>query len=274
MLFLADGVAAEATSSSFEQHASAYFEPFTLLSGLATVTKNIGLVGTVSTTFNEPFNVARKFASLDHLSNGRAGWNVVTSSGKEAAGIRFVLVGPNWTTGLPGFPYDGADPDGFCRDDVVAARMRRYAAAIEAPVHASPSDAPSREGRWRAPVPPRDLQWHDRHRRHRRHGRVPHPEGPSGRDRGVRAADHPVHAHDYRNPDPLAPGGVLIVDQGRRASSSPRSSTRRARRDAVGRDIWRPRAPRRYRGRDFFWWMRKLVTRGPRTAPRCRPSTS
>ncbi|PZX07034.1 FMN-dependent oxidoreductase (nitrilotriacetate monooxygenase family) [Psychrobacillus insolitus] len=85
MLFLADGVAAGATSSSFEQHASAYFEPFTLLSGLATVTKNIGLVGTVSTTFNEPFNVARKFASLDHLSNGRAGWNVVTSSGKEAA---------------------------------------------------------------------------------------------------------------------------------------------------------------------------------------------
>ena len=56
-----------------------------MLSGLAAVTSKIGLVGTVSTTYNEPFNVARKFASLDHLSGGRAAWNVVTSHGLEAA---------------------------------------------------------------------------------------------------------------------------------------------------------------------------------------------
>ncbi|WP_338452970.1 LLM class flavin-dependent oxidoreductase [Niallia oryzisoli] len=86
MIFLSDGVAAGATSKAFEQEASGgRFEPFTLLSGLAAVTKNIGLVGTVSTTYNEPFNLARQFASLDHLSYGRAGWNVVTSGGKEAA---------------------------------------------------------------------------------------------------------------------------------------------------------------------------------------------
>lgn len=54
-------------------------EPFTLLSALAAVTERIGLIGTVSTTYNEPFHVARKFASLDHISNGRAGWNIVTS---------------------------------------------------------------------------------------------------------------------------------------------------------------------------------------------------
>jgi len=86
MIFLADGVAAGATSLAFGQEYSARFEPFTLLSSLAAVTKNIGLVGTVSTTFTEPYNLARQFASLDHLSKGRAGWNVVTSAGKEAAG--------------------------------------------------------------------------------------------------------------------------------------------------------------------------------------------
>lgn len=54
-------------------------EPMTLLPALAVVTKHIGLVTTASTTYNEPFNLARKFATLDHISNGRAGWNVVTS---------------------------------------------------------------------------------------------------------------------------------------------------------------------------------------------------
>ncbi|MBW7473829.1 LLM class flavin-dependent oxidoreductase [Paenibacillus oenotherae] len=59
--------------------ALAGLEPFTLLSALAAVTERIGLIGTVSTTYNEPFHVARKFASLDHISKGRAGWNIVTS---------------------------------------------------------------------------------------------------------------------------------------------------------------------------------------------------
>jgi alkanesulfonate monooxygenase len=56
------------------------FDPLTLLPALAVVTEHIGLVATASTTYNEPYHIARKFASLDHLSNGRAGWNVVTSS--------------------------------------------------------------------------------------------------------------------------------------------------------------------------------------------------
>ncbi|MFC5450397.1 LLM class flavin-dependent oxidoreductase [Paenibacillus aestuarii] len=55
-------------------------EPLTLLSALASATKRIGLAGTVSTTYSEPFHVARKFASLDHLSGGRAAWNAVTTS--------------------------------------------------------------------------------------------------------------------------------------------------------------------------------------------------
>ncbi len=55
-------------------------DTFTVLAALAGVTDRIGLTGTINTTFNEPFEVARQFATLDHLSDGRAGWNMVTSS--------------------------------------------------------------------------------------------------------------------------------------------------------------------------------------------------
>jgi FMN-dependent oxidoreductase (nitrilotriacetate monooxygenase family) len=61
------------------------FEPLTLLSALAAVTERIGLIATASTSFNEPYNIARKFASLDQISGGRAGWNLVTSSGDGEA---------------------------------------------------------------------------------------------------------------------------------------------------------------------------------------------
>ena len=56
-----------------------HFEPFTLLSAIATQTKHIGLVATVNTNFSDPYNIARQFTSLDHISGGRAGWNVVSS---------------------------------------------------------------------------------------------------------------------------------------------------------------------------------------------------
>jgi FMN-dependent oxidoreductase (nitrilotriacetate monooxygenase family) len=66
-------------------HTSTSFEPLTLLSALAAVTQRIGLIATASTTFEEPYHVARRFASLDHLSNGRAGWNLVTTANPDAA---------------------------------------------------------------------------------------------------------------------------------------------------------------------------------------------
>jgi FMN-dependent oxidoreductase (nitrilotriacetate monooxygenase family) len=66
-------------------HTVTSFEPFTLLSTLAAVTDHIGLVATGSTTFDEPYHVARRFASLDHISGGRAGWNIVTTSNPDAA---------------------------------------------------------------------------------------------------------------------------------------------------------------------------------------------
>jgi FMN-dependent oxidoreductase (nitrilotriacetate monooxygenase family) len=66
-------------------HTVTSFEPFTLLSALAMVTEHIGLVATGSTTFDAPYHIARRFASLDHLSGGRAGWNIVTTSNPDAA---------------------------------------------------------------------------------------------------------------------------------------------------------------------------------------------
>jgi FMN-dependent oxidoreductase (nitrilotriacetate monooxygenase family) len=75
-LFVADGLYINEKSIP---HFLNRFEPLTVLSALAAITSRLGLVGTVSTSYSEPFTVARQFASLDHLSNGRAGWNVVTS---------------------------------------------------------------------------------------------------------------------------------------------------------------------------------------------------
>lgn len=75
-LFVADGLYINEKSIP---HFLNRFEPLTVLSALASVTRHLGLVGTLSTSYSEPFTVARQFASLDHLSHGRAGWNVVTS---------------------------------------------------------------------------------------------------------------------------------------------------------------------------------------------------
>jgi N-acetyl-S-(2-succino)cysteine monooxygenase len=88
LMFLADAVAIRdgnlAALSRWPQY-MAYFEPLTLLASIAAVTKRIGLVSTATTSYNEPYNIARKFASLDHVSHGRAGWNVVTSANRSEA---------------------------------------------------------------------------------------------------------------------------------------------------------------------------------------------
>lgn len=86
-IFFADssGVRSTHLGSLARTARSEFFEPVTLLSALAAVTERIGLIATVSTSFHEPFNVARKFASLDQISGGRVGWNLVTSSSTSEA---------------------------------------------------------------------------------------------------------------------------------------------------------------------------------------------
>src|SRR6187551_1813730 len=66
-------------------HTVTSFEPFTLLSALSQVTSRIGLAATASTTYDEPYHIARRFASLDHLSEGRAAWNIVTTGNPESS---------------------------------------------------------------------------------------------------------------------------------------------------------------------------------------------
>ncbi|MFD2250173.1 FMN-dependent oxidoreductase (nitrilotriacetate monooxygenase family) [Pseudochelatococcus lubricantis] len=89
MIFFADGLAVRSedkpAGSLSHDMRNAELEPITLLSAIAAVTSRIGLVATASTTYNEPYHVARKYASLDHISGGRAGWNVVTSWSEQEA---------------------------------------------------------------------------------------------------------------------------------------------------------------------------------------------
>ena len=88
MFFVADTPAARTENlhawSRFPMYMN-QLEPVTLLTALSLVTSRIGLGGTVSTSFSEPYNVARQFSSLDHITGGRAGWNVVTSANDYAA---------------------------------------------------------------------------------------------------------------------------------------------------------------------------------------------
>ncbi|WP_433761639.1 LLM class flavin-dependent oxidoreductase [Nocardia sp. CA-135398] len=81
-VFFADGLA---VGPRIKRNTLAVFEPVTLLAAIAAATERVGLIATASTTYNEPFNLARKFASLDHISSGRAGWNIVTSGNEDEA---------------------------------------------------------------------------------------------------------------------------------------------------------------------------------------------
>src|SRR5690242_6337265 len=106
-------------------HTATSFEPFTLLSALSQATTHLGLVATGSTTFDAPYHIARRFASHDHISGGRAGWNIVTTSNPDAAlnfgldehmehGERYKRAREFYdvVTGL----WDSWDDDAFVRD--------------------------------------------------------------------------------------------------------------------------------------------------------------
>ena len=81
-IFLADQLA---LNDDVSRAARVWLEPITALGALAVSTSRIGLIATASTTYSEPFNLARQFASIDHISGGRAGWNIVTSWSAKAA---------------------------------------------------------------------------------------------------------------------------------------------------------------------------------------------
>jgi putative flavoprotein involved in K+ transport len=174
----------------------------------------------------------------------------------------FRLVGPNWTTSMPAFPYAGDDPDGFMTRDEVIDHFRRYAEAIAAPVELETevTRLTARDvgtGRFRIETDRGAIEAQE----------VVVASGPFGQPRipslagGLSSAVHQLHAADYRRPDALPPGGVLLVGSGQTGTQLAEELL------AAGRTVVLSagrcfHAPRRYRGRDLFWWLRQLATRG------------
>ena len=132
LMFLADAVATRdgdlRALSRWPQY-MAFFDPVTLLAGIAACTERIGLVATATTSYNEPYDIARRYGSLDHISHGRAGWNIVTSAnlteaynfGREAHyehGERYDRA-REFTEVVRGL-WDSWDDDAFLRDRATA----------------------------------------------------------------------------------------------------------------------------------------------------------
>lgn len=175
----------------------------------------------------------------------------------------FRLVTPNWCSALPGYPYDGPDPDGFMPRDEIAGRLAGYAETIRAPVHletavlrVSPGPGGSRGGflveTGRGSITARQVivaagGFHA--------PRIP----PAGAHLPARIAQ--VHSHEYRNEGQLPPGGVLVVGSGQSGVQLTEElhAAGRAVTLAVGRA---GRFPRRYRGHDIFRWLAGLALVG------------
>jgi len=175
----------------------------------------------------------------------------------------FRLVSPNWTSALPGFPYDGDDRDGFMPRDEIAARIARYAEVIEAPVHSGTAvdrlerGAAARHG-FRVTTPRGNI---DAHRVVVAVGGFHVPNVPSA-GTGLSPRVTQLHSHAYRNEAALPAGAVLVVGSAQSGVQIAEELYRAGRRVflSVGHG---GRFPRRYRGSDIFRWLDDLATRGP-----------
>jgi putative flavoprotein involved in K+ transport len=174
----------------------------------------------------------------------------------------FQLVTPNFLTDLPDYPYEGGDPEGFMHRDEIVARTAAYAGIIDAPVsletkvvRVSLAEHPPARERFEVETSKGTI----------RAGSVIGATGAFHRPRipatGLAAGIHQVHAHHYRNPGALPPGGVLVVGTGQTGVQLTEELV------AAGRPVTLSvghcgRALRRYRDRDWFWWIRQLVHHG------------
>lgn len=171
----------------------------------------------------------------------------------------FCLVAPNWTLQLPGMPYDGADPDGFMPRDEVVAYIQRYATTIGAPVRLGTTVR-------------RLIASADHFVAETSNGtitarRAVLATGPYQRPKIPAAAEdladriQQVHSSEYRRPEQLADGGVLVVGTGQSGTQIAEEL------HDAGREVHLavsmcPSAPRRYRGRDVIYWLAQTVRHG------------
>ena len=174
----------------------------------------------------------------------------------------FCLVTPNWTATFPGFDYDGDDPDGFMTRDEIAARIARYADVIESPVLLEAGvqrleRAAGRTHGYRAATTSGEVE---AERVIVATGAFQVPKVP------VAAAALPkrisqLHAHSYRAPAYLPPGGVLVVGSGQTGVQLAEEL------HEAGRTVFLSvgrcgHVPRRYRGKDYFHWLWGIRARG------------
>ncbi|MFL5776528.1 MAG: NAD(P)-binding domain-containing protein [Chloroflexota bacterium] len=171
----------------------------------------------------------------------------------------FRLVSPNWTTGFPGQPFDGPEPDGFMPRDEIIATVRRYAETVRAPVVT--------ETEVRRLVPRHDGFLVETNAGPIRAGSVVVAAGAFHRPNipevasALPARVAQIHSHDYRREADLPPGGVLVVGSGQTGCQLAEEL------HDAGREVYLSvgtagRVPRRYRGRDIFRWLEALAFRG------------
>ena len=181
----------------------------------------------------------------------------------------FRLVSPNWMVGLPAFPYQGNDPDGYMPRDDVVAHLRQFATAIRAPVRLGTAvtrltQSPDHgAARFRVTTSSGEI---DARTVVVAAGpfQVPYiPPLGTSLDPSIKQ----VHVQSYRSPEALPPGGVLLVGSGQSGVQLAEEllAAGRGVTMAVGRC---GRLPRTYRGRDVFWWLRQLAVRGEATGVR------
>jgi len=177
----------------------------------------------------------------------------------------FCLVSPNWTASFPGFEYDAPDRDAFMHRDQIAGRIASYAAATEAPVVLETEvrrltragNEHARGARFRAVTNHGEITadriivatggFHD-------------PRIPAAVERLSKRLTV-LHAHHYRNPAELPPGGIVVVGSGQTGVQLAEELTEAGRRVVLSTGRC-GRAPRRYRGSDVFVWLWAVRTHG------------
>ena len=217
-----------------------------------TVVVGAGQAGLIVSTLLR--RAGREHLVFDRRSTLGGGWQDRWDS--------FQLVSPNWTTSVTDFAYRGDDPDGFMPRDEIVDHFRAFAAAAAGPIELG-SEVTRLEAidhgaaRFRLATSGGEVEARN----------VVVAGGPFQVPHlpGIAAAFDPritqLHSHAYRNPAALAPGGVLLVGSGQTGVQLAEELM------AAGRSVTIAlgrcgRAPRRYRGRDVFWWLRELAVRG------------